>query len=116
MSLRDVITKFETASSYTVTRRAAGTRVKGVYTEGASSTFEIDAVVVPLNGDEIRALPEAYHQEELRNVYTTTELRASDTAPDSISIGGVDYRAFRVERWDAWGDTHYIVTVAKEVK
>lgn len=104
MSLVDVIASFKTGD-YTVTRTPKGATTLGRYTAGSPSTFSIAASIQPVAGRELQALPEAQHGEEVRVIYTTTELKTRDPGfePDTIEIDSEDWTIFRFERWQAFG-------------
>lgn len=110
MSLRGVIAAH--GSSYTVTRLAAGSLVKGQYTPGAPSTFAIIAFIEPLNGRELEDVPEGQRGNEIRVLYTLTEVRAGAN-PDTVTIDGEPWTAIRAERFDGLGGTHYRVRLAR---
>lgn len=116
MSLLDVIGRFRTATSYTVTRAGAGTYTAGRYVAASPSTFTITASVQPVTGRELLALPEGQRAEDLRVLYTATALRTRDAngAADSIAIGGENYTVIRVETWSGVTAGHYRVTVARQ--
>lgn len=113
MSLQAVITAFATGT-YAVTRRGAGAYVNGYFVAAGSSQFNITASVQPVTGRELRALPEAYHSEVVKVLYTTTELftRTPTQSPDVVAIDSEDYEVFKVETWEAFGGTHYVVYAA----
>lgn len=110
-----MIARFKTGT-YTVTRTAVGTRTNGRYTPGATSTFDITASVQPVTGRDLQSLPEGQRAEETRIVYTTTELRTRTATvdPDSISIDSETWAVVKVERWQAFGNTHYRAFVARQ--
>jgi hypothetical protein len=114
-ALTGVIGRFM-SGTYTVTRTAAGTRTLGRYTPGASSTFSIDASVQPVTGRALQALPEGHRAEETRLVLTTTEIRTRTPTneADTISIDSESWAVVKVERWDAFGGTHYRAFVARQ--
>ena len=115
MSVQDAIGSVGIKTGdYTVTRTAASTVLQGRQVAGAPSTFSIAASVQPYNGTVLRVLPEGIHTEDVRHVYTTTELRARPR-PDKIAIGSSTFAVFAVEGpWDAFGGTHYIAHVARQ--
>lgn len=115
MSLNGVIAAFATGT-YTVTRYETETYTKGRRVEGASSTFSIVAVVVPMSGRVLNALATAQETEETRRLATTTELRARtpESAPDMIEIDGEEWQVTKVERSQHWGATHYVVTCERQ--
>ena len=115
--LRGVIKSFKTGD-YAVTRRGAGSYVKGRYVEAASSTFSISANVQPAGPRTLMALAEAFHTTDAKLVFTKTQLysRTPAQASDKISIDGETYTVVKVEYWPAFGDSHYRVTVAIDVE
>jgi len=120
MSLNESIDSLATGD-YTVTRRATGAWVKGIYTPGASSTFTIRAVMEPatglqrvVGGFEMISGYDGQHTNDIRVLYTRTELkvRSPNTEPDLVTINGRQYTVFRCEPWDlakdaANNEVHY---------
>lgn len=107
ISLAALVSVFGTGA-LTVTRRAAGTRSGGFYTPGSSSTVTFDpAVVHPITGRELRALPEGYRTREPIAVYTTAALRTASepdgTPPDLVTWKGETYEVQAVEDWSSNG-------------
>ena len=110
---------------YLVTRRGAPTLVDGVATVGAVTTaFRTGpAILRPLSGKELQALPEGYRAENVRKLVTTADIRTIDetagTPADTVTIvdasTGVSelWTAFRVAVTTAFGGTHRHVWVAK---
>jgi hypothetical protein len=108
-----VIGAFQTGT-YVVTRTALGTTVNGQYVPGGTSTINVDASVQPVSGRALRDLPEGMRAEDVKVVYTATELftvRATGT-PDIITIAGDRYRVTKVEAFSVISD-HYRVTVER---
>ena len=123
MSLLDVITRFSTAvadgapSGYQVTRIAAGTMVSGRYVPGGTTTFSIDAIVVPLSGREIKVLPEGQFAEDTKILWTATPLvtMSPSNVPDTIVIAGDTYSVSAIDGpWNTLGGTFFKVTVARQ--
>lgn len=116
MSLNGAIGDHATGT-YTVTRRTGGTRDEetGDWVAGAAATFDIIASVQPV-GENLKDLPEGLSLDDMRMVYTETELIPvrEGVEPDYIAILGKDYRVDKVSRWDHWGETHYVATVVKD--
>ena len=113
MSIAATITHFVTGT-YTVTRAAQGSYTNGRYVAAATSSVSVDANVQPLTGRQLRSLPENFHSENTRAIYTNTLLRTRTptTAPDLISIDSENYEVFQVEAWTLHGATHYEVLAA----
>ena len=104
--------------SYTVTRYGAGTgNSAGHWTQPSGSTFSIFASVQPLSGRALRDLPEGLRADDVRWVYTNTELRSiqpGDDLYDTIAIEGGDvWRVTKVERFTVLSG-HYRATVERE--
>lgn len=81
---------------------------------GAAASFTFDASIQPASGRQIKALPEARHTEEIRVVYTVTELRGGPRG-DIVTIAGEPWEVIRVETWDAYGSVHYRAYIARQV-
>lgn len=114
MSLLDSLAAFKTGS-YVVTRTTYADPVAGVYPTPTTTTFPIDAVVVPYGG-QLSALPEGVSASETREIGTATELldAANERAPDSIAIDGDNFLVFRVDGPVIMPDsTHYRVFAAR---
>ena len=76
---------------YAVTRRAAPTVADGIATDGATSSLTTGpAILRPLSGSDLQALPEGYHVADLRKILTTADLRdgKSGTPADIVTIDG----------------------------
>lgn len=115
MGLRDSITAMATGT-YTVTREPAGTYEAGRYVRLsaatppiAPTTFDIVASIQPLRGRELADLPEGQRGDELRMIYTVTELRTRSASSESdvVTIDGEPWTVIRVERWQSFGAVHY---------
>ena len=119
MSLNENIADFATSSgngdgTYTVTRRADGTRTGGVYTPGATSTITIPAVVVPLGAQGLEVVPEGFKVGDLLNILTGTELRPSATGPDTIVVNGETYTIYSVNSFELDGEVHWEAHAARQ--
>jgi hypothetical protein len=113
VSIAATIAHFSTGA-YTVTRAAQGSYSSGRYVAAATAQLNIDASVQPLTGRQLRSLPEAFHSENTKAIYTSTLLRTRTptTAPDIVAIGGENYEVFQVDTWTLHGATHYEVLAA----
>lgn len=100
MALVASIAGFKTGD-YTVTRVGKGAAAGGRYTSGAETTLSIEASIQPVSGRDLKTLPEGRRAEEVRVVYTVTELRTLNPAGDGdvVTYGGEPWEVFRVERW-----------------
>lgn len=116
MSLLASIDDFATGT-YTVTRTPAGAYVNGRYSPGSPTTFTINAVVEPFGGREIHVLPEGQFAEDVKVLYTATELltMSPTDVPDTVAIGGDNYSVFRIDGpWIMPDSTHYRIYVARQ--
>ena len=123
MSLLDSLTRFSTATAdgsaggYQVTRIAAGSMTQGRYVAGSTTTFTIDAVVVPSSGREIRVLPEGQFAEDTKILLTSTPLvtMSPTNVPDTVVITGDTYSVAAISGpWNIDGVTIYKVSVARQ--
>jgi hypothetical protein len=97
--------------TYTVTRKAAPSLVKGKRVAGTTSALTIEALVHPVAGRELQRLPEGLRSREVISIFSKTELRTvqvvagAETAceADSIRYQGRDYEIQVVEPWDETG-------------
>lgn len=108
------------SGSYQLSRRATGSTVNGIYTPGAAAISTITASVQPVGigrrgGALAKSLPEGRSAEDVRTVYTLTELRAAPI-PDLLTIEGVLYEVFHVARWDGLGQTYYQALAGRVVR
>lgn len=108
VSLNGAIASLSTGT-YTVTRTAAGTRVLGRYTPGATSTFTILAGIEPATGRQLRDLPEGRRGDETICIYATDELKTTTptTDPDVVTYRGEPWTVVQVKVWEGFGETHY---------
>lgn len=100
----------------TVTRRGAATLSAGFWTPGTTSTITLtDAVVHPLTGRQLEALPEGLRTREPLAVFSATALRTAaepaGVGADTFTWGGVTYEVQTVENWAANGNFYRHVAV-----
>jgi hypothetical protein len=88
----------------TITRKAAGSYVNGIFVAGAVSSISATASVQPLNGREQVTLSELQRAKETLKMYTSTEVFVSNEAAgrsaDLVSLRGRVYEVQRVEPWE----------------
>lgn len=127
MSLLGVIQRFRTpglatSGTYTVNRTLPGDYPSGEYVPGTASTFTIVASVQPLTGRETVVLPEGVRTEDVRQLWTSTELRVHDdnadadvvVIPGGLSAPAENFNVIGIEGpWTMGGRTHYHVFVAR---
>lgn len=103
MNLTSLVNSFLTAASYTVTRTARGTVVRGRVVEGTQTSVTISASVSPVDGLSISRNPEGQTDEQTRTLFTTTELYAGGQGAsyeaDKVTIDGDLWEVSRVEKW-----------------
>lgn len=129
MSLLGVIDRFATPGTaaggkYTVSRTLAGSyAATGDYVDGSVTTFPITASVQPHDGRLTVTLPEGARTEDVRQLWTATELRVTDDNVDADRItipsaqGDEVFHVFKVEGpWTMSGRTHYHVYAARRRK
>ncbi len=118
MALIGVIASLKTGE-YDVLRTAAGVYdANGRYTAGAATTLPIVASVQVVGGRTLRDMPEGQRGDEIRVVYTATELfsRATGHEPDRIVLDGEPWVCIRVARPQGFGNTHTRAYVARTEK
>lgn len=118
MALRGAIGSLSTGV-YTVTRTAPGTYdANGKFVAGATSTLAgVVATVQPVSGRQLRDVPEGQRGDELRVIYTETELwpRTPSQAGDRITLDGEAWVIVRAERWQGLGGVHWRAYAARQV-
>lgn len=104
---------------YVVTRQAAPTVfTDGVATAGVTSQFTTGpAILRPLRGRDLQALPEGYHANDTRKLITTAELLAGPP-PDVVTIAGESgadeaWTVLSVATTTAFGGTHRMVMLGR---
>lgn len=91
----------------TITRRAAGAHdeATGIWTPGASSTLEVDAVVQPVTPRDLQMLPEGERTKEAIALFTVAALVTSDVGSaveaDQVAWSSRTWRVALVEDWTA---------------
>lgn len=92
---------------YDVARPLAPTLVNGVETDDPSPTiFQVQAVVNPLAGIDLKRLPEGRRSTDFRQVFTSVALNtASDTyGADQIYIGPDVFEVQESNLWQMFGN------------
>ncbi len=114
-ALGGIISRWGT--TYSVARTARGSITNGNYSSGAGTTVSITAMVQPVSGDRLRVMPEGLHAEDVKIVFSLDELYTTGPAyeADKITIEGTQWIVFAVERWSAWGHTHWEAQVSNKV-
>lgn len=92
------------AESLSVTRAAASTLgANGLWTPGATTTVAVSAVVVPMGGRQMDALPEGWRTRDPLIVYAKSALKTVDesakTDGDRFARGGATYEVQTVQDW-----------------
>lgn len=104
------------SESVEFTRHAAGTRVKGIYTPGGTSTFTALFAVQPMSTRELQMLPEGERVRGRLKMYGTTELQvaspSTDRLGDRFTRQGVLWEVVGEDMWSGNGG-HYRYQAAK---
>lgn len=102
MDVAALIGSFSTGT-YTVTRRARGSVVRGRVQDGTQSTVSITASVSPAMGDDLERLPEGRNSKAAYTLFTSTRLytggQGEDYEPDWVTIDGFYCEVQHVEKW-----------------
>lgn len=102
MNVAGLIANFATGT-YTVTRTARGSTVRGKTGAGSTSTVTARAAVWPASGDDLRRLPEGRRTAESLNFVTVTELYVGGQGEayeaDTVSIRGESWEVSDVDAW-----------------
>ena len=100
-----------------VRRFEPGSYVDGEFVEGANWTFDIEASIQPVVGNELEVLPEGRRDRETFKLYTAMELLSVSLQdhrnPDRVNIFGSEYEVFSVEPWRNNIRNHYKVIVQR---
>jgi hypothetical protein len=106
-----LLTRFGTGT-YTVTRTARGTTVRGRLEDAVETEVEITASVSPASGKDMESLPEGRNVNDVRLLFTTTELlvggQGEDYEADVVTIGSSDFEVIHVEPWLDPGTSNYM--------
>lgn len=114
MSLNESIDDHATGT-YTVTRTAPGTWLRGRYIAGVTSTFPMTASVQDIESLVLQDAAGGYYSQGRKEILTTTELRTQkgEDPPDFVEIDGEVWRVDSVGDIEHWGETHYEVIVVR---
>lgn len=99
-----------------VTRRAQGQYVNGIWQEGATSNLNIEASIQPASPDDINLLPEGRKQSKAYTLFTSDSLVTANSNanqnPDIVTIDGDDFIVSVEAIWDNNLINHnkYVVT------
>lgn len=95
------------AGAMTLTRRAPGSFVNGLWVEGSASTIAIQGVALAITPRELMDLPEGIREDAAAVLYSRTEIRTED----ETTWRGVSYRVTHV--WDRVEGGFFKATLAK---
>jgi hypothetical protein len=92
------------SSPITVIRETkSGSYVRGIWTPGKASEFEIQATVEPLDGQDLLLIPEGERTKEMIRIYSELELKTADEAcarkADVVRYQGKLYEVHKVKTW-----------------
>ena len=109
----------EFTKTISVKRYTAGAYVDGVWQKGTESTFDIQASVQPVNGDDVNLKDEAGLDilKGMKKIYSNTKLQPKDDngkiPPDLIVIGSETYEVQDQETWDHLDLDYYKYLIMK---
>lgn len=111
----DVIDDF--AETYQVTRQTSGSIIDHRFQEGSSSTFSIEAALMPMKGRDIEALPEGDRTKESRKFYTTTLVQTKEEGenPREGDLILIDGKYFEARTSEPWPGFYKVVAVLRDV-
>lgn len=86
---------------YTITRKAAGSYVNGLFVAGSPSTLTIQASIQPVSGEDLKPLPEGRRLDDYIKVYTDSNLQmlqeSTGKQPDQLTWRGHTYECISVD-------------------
>lgn len=95
------------AGAMTITRRAAGSYVNGLWVEGGEDEIPIQGVALAITPRGLMDLPEGIRESAAAVLYSRTEIRPDD----ETTWRGVSYRVTHV--WDRVEGGFFKATLAK---
>lgn len=102
MDIASLITSFATGT-YTITRRARGSTVRGRVEAGTESTLTITGSASPASGADIEKAAQGRLVHQAYTVFTTTPLKIGGIGDafeaDIITINGSQYELRHLETW-----------------
>ena len=102
MNVAGLIASFATGS-YTVTRTARGSVVRGKAESGTQTTVTITGSAWPAKAGDLMRLPEGRRASEALNLMTATELyvggQGSAYEADKVSVQGESWEVSDVDTW-----------------
>lgn len=100
MNITHPIGKYKTGT-FAITRSVAPTVVLGRRVAGSTSTVMADLSIQPLTGRQLQALPVARHSQDVRKIWTITELYTVRPGfdADTFLINGEVYEVFQVKEY-----------------
>lgn len=104
--------------TFTVTRKAAGTYVKGIWSDGATSTFSASGSLQPVSAYTAKALLEGSRLTTMQEFITGTKLIATDPLTqitgDTISIDNEIWVVIKVDGWQNGILPHYSCFITRK--
>lgn len=98
----------------TIYRKAVGTVVDGIFTEGAPTSDVILASVQALKPEDIQQLPEGRRNSKLFFIFTDTRLNLVTSAnPDIVVVDSENYEVDKEEVWQNNVINHYKYLIVK---
>lgn len=99
----------------TIKRTAPGSYVNGLFVDGATSTFLIQATVQPMTGEDMFTLPEGRRLSDYVKVYTDTLIQvvAEGQQPDRLVWRDNEYEAIQLDVRQMGVIDHYKVVFSR---
>lgn len=102
----------------TVYRKAQGSYVNGIWTEGAETSTTVNVNIQPLKPSEIMMMPESERTKEWYKVYSAEELKtlqegASGWSADEFIWQGYRYRVMKVSNYAMGTLNHWKALAAR---
>lgn len=103
MSLLLGLTVFKT-DDVTVSRPNPGVRVDGVWVDGVPTvTNAVPVSIRPINGNELKTLPEGQTTENTKAIMCAFALNAKDIVTGFFGDDGVQWEVFGIRPWNVMG-------------
>lgn len=115
MSLADVIARFATHATLTVTRRGTRTLTDGVWSAGATSTITLTSPSwQPYTGPKISVAPEGHDLEDVRELFCTTALQCVAGREDVVAIDGSNYTVVECKPHGVVSGGHFRAIIVRQ--
>lgn len=101
-----------------VTRKSAGSYIKGRWVDGSTISFNVTGSLQPVSGNKAQALMEGKRLISIMEFITAVKLIAADPitqiSGDIVTIDGNPYEVILVEPWQNGILNHYACTMIRK--